>query len=276
MYRSDETRRAFNFSHWLLKYCSLVFFTINLAVADTVMEVIPLHNRPAEEIQPLLMPLLEEGDIINSNGFNFIVKTSPERLENLRRLIEKLDTRLHNLMISVLQDSHKTAEQLNAEAAILIAPPAIRLHGMTGDTRNVSRLQTAQQIRTLEGQAAHIQTGRQRPIENVTVYDSGYGYPGIASNTQLQEASTGFAAVTRLINPDEVIIDIAPWSDRFLNNGGLSTQGIETSIRARLGEWVDVGGTINQQQSNSQGYTGLNHTTRNQNSGILLKVERVD
>ena len=242
-------------------------------MADTVMEVIPLHNRPAEEIQPLLMPLLEDGDVINSNGFNLIVKTSSERLENFRSLIDKLDTRLHNLVISVLQNSHKTADQLNAEAAIILAPPVIRLQGMVADTRDVSRQSTAQQIRTLEGQAAHIQIGQQRPVENVTVYDSGYGYPGVVSNTQLQESSTGFAAIPRLINQDEVMIDIAPWSDRFLNNGGLATQSIETSIRARLGEWVEIGGTDQQQQSNRQGYTGLNHSTQNQNQHILLKVE---
>lgn len=240
------------------------------------MEVITLQNRPAEEIQPLLMPLLDADDVINGSGFNLIVKTSPERLENLRNLIEKLDTRLHNLMVSVLQDSHKTAEQLNAEAAIAITHSAIRLQGMAADTRDVGRQHTAQQIRTLEGKAAHIQTGNLRPVENITVYDSGYGYPGVVSNTQLQEASTGFAAIPRLINQDEIMIDIAPWSDRFLNNGGLATQGIETSIRARLGEWVEIGGTDNQQQSNIQGYTGLNHSTRNHNTRILLKVELAD
>lgn len=237
------------------------------------MEVITLQNRPAEEIQPLLMPLLDANDVINGNGFNLIVKTSPERVENLRNLIEKLDTRPHNLIISVLQNSHKTANQLNAEMAINIAPPAIHFKGMVADTRDVGKQQTVQQVRTLEGRAAHIQTGKQRPIENVTVYNTGYGYPGIASNTQLQEASTGFAAIPRLINQDEVSIDISPWSDRFLNNGGLATQGIETSIRARLGEWVEIGGTDNQQQPNIQGLTGLNHSTRNQSTRILLKVE---
>ncbi|MDD2737748.1 MAG: type II and III secretion system protein [Methylomonas lenta] len=245
-------------------------------MADTVMEVIPLHNRPSEEIQPLLTPLLEDGDIINSSGFNLIVKTSPERLENFRSLVEKLDTRRHNLMISVLQNSHKTAEQLNAEAAILIAPPAIRMRGMVADTRNVGRQNTAQQIRTLEGQAAHIQTGQQRPIENVTVYDSGYGYPGVVSNQQLQESSSGFAAIPHLINQNEIVIDLAPWSDQFLNNGGLATQSIDTSVRTRLGEWVEIGGTVNQQQSNNQGYTGLNHTTQNQSLRIMLKVELAD
>ena len=237
------------------------------------MDVIPLHNRPAEEIQSLLMPLLEAGDIINSNGFNLIVKTSPERLDNLRSLIEKLDTPLHNLIISVLQNSYKTANQLNAEAAIAISPPAIRMQGMVGDTRDLDSQRTAQQIRTLEGQAAHIQVGKQRPIENVTLYNSVYGYTGAVVNTQLQEASTGFAAIPHLINQDEVIIDIAPWSDRFLNNGGLATQGIETSLRARLGEWIELGGTDNLEQANSQGFTGLNHSTRNQSVRILLKVD---
>ncbi|WP_230874720.1 type II and III secretion system protein [Methylomonas sp. LL1] len=243
---------------------------------DSVMEVLELRNRPASEIQPLLLPLLEAGEVVNGNGFNLIVKTNPERMQTLRGLVKQLDTRLHNLTISVLQSSHRSAEQLNAEAAIAISRSTTRMQGMVGDTSDLDSRQTAQQLRTLEGQAAHIQVGAVRPVQNITVYDSGYGYPGVASSTQMQEASSGFAATPRLIGNDQVMIEIAPWSDRFLTNGGLETQNIQTSVRARLGEWIEIGGSGIREDSDSRGMNGLNVGTGKHELRILIKVERAD
>lgn len=268
--------------YWFQPFLFGLLFGLSLwfqggAMAEnTILEVIELNNRPAAEIQELLQPMLEPGDVISSNGFSLIVKSNPTQLENIRKLVEQLDTRLQNLTISVLQSSHKTAEQLNAEAAIAISPPAYRMQGMAGDTRDLDRQQAIQQLSTLEGQPAHIQVGKIRPIENITIYDSGYGYPGISSTTQMQEASTGFAAIPRLIGNGEVMIDIAPWSDRFLTSGGLETQSIQTSIRARLGEWVEIGGSGISDESDSRGMTGMNYSTRNQDMRILIKVDRAN
>lgn len=244
---------------------------------DNAIEVISLQNRSAEEIQSLLVPMLENGETVTGNGFDLIVKSQPGRFEAIRKLTRQLDRRQHNLLISVLQNSHKSAAQLNVEAAVQISAKSIRMQGMTGDTRDVDSQRNMQQLRTLEGQAAHIQTGTIRPIENVTVYDSGYGYPGAISNTQMQEANTGFAAVPRLTNDQEIIIEISPWSDRFQNRTGLETQDIQTTIRARLGEWVELGGISQHQQvERSSDFQGLNHSTRNQDNYTLIKVDLAD
>ncbi len=240
------------------------------------MQVITLQNRPASEIQPLLTPLLEATDVVTGSGFDLIVKTTPERLESILALIDQLDGRQHNLLISVLQSSHKTAEQLNAEAAIAASSSTIRMQGMGGDTRNIDNRHATQQLRTLEGRPAHIQTGQQRPVEHITVYDSGYGYPGISSTTQMQEAGSGFAATPRLVGDNEVIIDIAPWSDRFLNNRGLETQNLQTSIRAKLGEWVELAGGNLADHAESNGLNGMNYKTGTRDIRVLLKVELAD
>jgi len=255
---------------------SLALFQ-NLARADdSVMEVITLQNRPVTEIQPLLSPLLESNEAITGEGFNLIVKAQPNRLESIRSLVKQLDTRLRNLNISVLQTSNKSAEQLNAEAAIAATPSAIQMHGMTGDTRDVNSQRTAQQLRTLEGQPAHIEVGQIRPVENYSMYNSRYGYSGIAVNTQLQQASTGFAVIPRLQGDNEVIVDIAPWSDRFLGNNWITTQSVQTSVRARLGEWIEIGGTGEQAQTDRQGFTGFNYSTQKNELKILIKVDLAD
>ncbi|MGR8931594.1 MAG: type II and III secretion system protein [Gammaproteobacteria bacterium] len=241
---------------------------------DERIEIIGLQNRPAAEVQTLLQPLLETGEGISSDGFNLIVKASPDRLETIRSLVETLDAPLHNLMISVLQNSQKSADQLNAEAAIVASPDTIRMHGMVGDTRDLQSQRSVQQLRTLEGQAAHIQVGQLRPIQNLSSYS--YGYPGISVNTQMQAASTGFAVIPRLRGDNEVVVDIAPWSDRFLANAAIASQSIQTSIRTHLGEWIEIGGSGIQGQKNTQGFNGLNYTTRDHESRILIKVDKID
>jgi len=240
------------------------------------MEIIALQNRPVADIQPLLTPLLEANEVATGEGFNLIIKASPERLSDIRGLIEQLDTRLHNLNISVLQTSNKTADQLNAEAAIAVTPTTVRMRGMTGDTRYYDDRRTAQQLRTLEGQPAHIQVGQIRPVENISIYNYGYGYPGVAVNTQWQEASTGFAVIPHLQPNNEVIIDIAPWSDRFLNNNWMTTQSMQTSIRARLGEWIEIGGVGKQSESDKRGFNGFNYATSKNQLKILIKVDLAD
>ena len=238
--------------------------------------MIGLQNRPTAEIQPLLTPLLEDGEVISGDGFNLIVKAGPARLEEIRKLIERLDGRLHNLVISVLQSSRQTAEQLNAEAALAVSSDKIQMHGMVGDTRDFDSQRSAQQLRTLEGQAAHIQTGQVRPVESIGVYNSGYGYPGVVGQTQMQEASTGFAVVPRLLNNDEVMVDIAPWSDRFLHGGAIASQGMQTTIHARLGEWMEIGGTGDTSQRDNRGFNGLNYTSRDHELRILIKIDLAD
>ncbi|MCQ8128717.1 type II and III secretion system protein [Methylomonas rivi] len=243
---------------------------------DSVIEMIALRNRPAAEIQALLVPMLEANEVVSGDGFNLIVKASPQRLATFRGLIDQLDTRPHNLLISVMQNSHQSADQLNAEAAIQLSGQSIRMRGMSGDTRNLEQQRTTQQLRTLEGQAAHIQAGNSRPVENIGVYGNAYGYAGITSNTYMQEASTGFAVVPRLIGNDEVMVDIEPWSDRFTHNGAVETRNLRTSVRGRLGEWLEIGGVEEQRQTDRQGFNGLNYSTRNRNQGTLIKIDLAD
>ncbi len=70
--------------------------------ADTVIEVIPLNNRPAFEILPLLTPLLGNTAQLIDNGSNLLVKTSPDKLSEIRAIVSQLDVRQSNLLITVM------------------------------------------------------------------------------------------------------------------------------------------------------------------------------
>ncbi|MDD1637460.1 MAG: hypothetical protein LUQ56_04905 [Methylococcaceae bacterium] len=108
------------------KLLSLIFITLlnNISfAAETIIEVITLYNRPASEIQPLISPMLEDTDRVMADGSNLIVKTTPERLNEIKKFINNLDTRLNNLIITVIQSRHTTAEELNAAARVNLNIP---------------------------------------------------------------------------------------------------------------------------------------------------------
>ena len=55
--------------------------------AETIIEIIPVYNRPASEIQPLINPMLENTDRVIADGSNLIVKTTPDRLNAIKKFI---------------------------------------------------------------------------------------------------------------------------------------------------------------------------------------------
>ncbi len=257
--------------------------------ADTTTEVIPLFNRPASEILPIIGPLLEDSDRVIANGTSLIVKTAPERLGDLIMLIDKLDTPLNNLMITVIQSRHTTAEELNSAArANLKLPgndqlnPSARITGHYYHTDDQNSNESTQTIRTLEGNTAHISVGKTYPIQNYQIYNSGYGYgyPAYSTTTEFIDTTTGLAVTPRLTEKhpitgeQQVILDVSPWSENVNTRGQLETQNAQSTIKITLGEWVELGGI------DENAHISINNATIHQTNPnkmhILVKVDKAD
>lgn len=264
---------------------SLVFIALfsNISSAEeTILEVISLSNRPASEIQPLLGPLLEVTDQVIADGSNLIIRTTPERLAEIKSLINKLDVRQSNLIITVIQSRQTTADELNAAASVQVNIPVDnlsksggRISGHVYQTQGKNANENTQTIRTMEGNTAYIKAGSTYPTQNVQIYNSGYGYPSISTNTEFIEATTGFAVTPRLAG-QQVILDVAPWSDRMNTQGQIKTQDAQSTVRINLGEWIELGG-IGENSNNSTNRTlsTIRQTNKNQ-LHILVKVDKVD
>ncbi len=271
----------------------LMLIIPTIALAESVVEIVTVYNRPASELQPLLIPLLESTDQIVANGDSIIVKTTPERLQTITNLIRKLDNPVNNLLITVIQSRNATADQLNAGIGFDIDTPLsnpsgsrynagndrnpfqARMYGQNSKINSTHDNQNTQTIRTLEGETAHIKVGNTYPITNYQVYPGGYGYPAVTQSTQLVEASTGFEVTPRLVG-QQVVMDVSPWSDRFNGQGQIQSQEAQTTIRANLGEWVDLGGVDESGQSAGNTTFSYNRQSRQNNLHILVKVDLVN
>ncbi len=263
-----------------LFFLLLFFFGLPCFADNLVMEVVPLNNRFASDLQPLISPFLEDQERVIANRSNLIIKATPFRQKEIRKLIDQLDTRLSNLTITVIQSKNESAQSLNASANIRLGFPArnrsqfsTSLRGRFANTEDLNQSDSQQQIQTLDGKPAFIKIGKIHPVENISFYHSDYGYPVFSKNTEFIEASTGFR-VTARVSGKQVTLDILPWSDEMTNNGVLSTQSGHTTIRVNLGQWVEIGGVDQQSQRSSYGTLSRAYSTENKSMKILIKVEK--
>jgi len=266
---------------WLLIIFISLLSTISFA-DDTVIEVVPLSNRAASEVQPLLLPLLEDTDQVIADGANLVVKTTPDRLPEIIKLINTLDSPQNNLLITVIQSDHITADELNAGVGVNLNISGNgqlnsngQITGQYSQAEGQRTNQSTQTIRTLEGNPAHISTGNAYPVQNVQIYNSGYGYPSVSTTTQLIDATSGFAVTPRL-SGQQVILDVSPWSDRLNEQGQFETQGAHSTIRVDLGEWVELGGIDESSQSGINGNLGTVRQTSQNRLRILVKVDKAN
>lgn len=249
---------------------------------ETVLDVVPLQNRPAAEIQPLLQPLLTSSDRVIADGTRLIVRAAPAHMQEIRKLIARLDRGMENLLIQVIQGRNISAQQLNARIQARIhldlddhAKSKAHITGNYYQTRSHDVAENTQTIRTLNGQPAHIEIGKLYSIPTLQIYQPGYGYPGIVGATTLIEASTGIAVLPRLTGKgDRVLISISPWSEQLQFNNQIDMQSAATTIEAKLGEWVEIGAIGEDSRFQQNGLSSRTYRSKRDNLHILLKVDR--
>lgn len=271
LYQYTLSRTCKSVSLLLIIFSSLASLSV---AADTTLKVIALNNRPAAEIQPLIAPFLDSSDRVMANGSNLIIRSTPERLVELEQLINQLDQPLNNLLISVAQGRNINAQDMNAQASLKVAIPIDQPSASSAaikgyfDENEINRTDNiTQQVRTLDGQAAHIQTGNVHPVQ------SRQGYHGLPDTTDYVDTTTGFAVIPRL-NGNRVIIEVSPWSDRMQRNGAIETRSAHTTFTAELGEWVEIGGNIETSQYSQDGILSRSRSSRQDEMHLLIKVEK--
>jgi len=259
----------------LLAFIFITLLGSSAVSAKTVIEVIPLANRPAFELVPLLAPLLGDSAQLIDNGSNLLVKTTSDKLAEIKTIVKQLDVPQSNLLITVIQSRQTTADELNAAARAQLNvqgndPSSAdgRMIGHLYQTQDKGIDENTQTVRTLEGVPARIKAGNVYMRQNA----SDYAY---TSTTEYTEATTGFSVTPRLTG-QQVVLNVSPWSDKMNGRGRIETQDAQSTIRINLGEWVELGGvgeTGNSAANNA--FVSTRQSSKSQ-MHILVKVDRVD
>ena len=274
-----------------MKYFLAVFALLFClqALAQDRMEIIPLQNRQADQILPILRPLMKPGESISAMDSKLIVRASPASLAQIRQILASIDTPARRLLISVRQGALSSQDRQAVGAsgsavAVRNGEIAATISGGAISASAGSNTQANQQVQTIEGGEASIFLGSSLPLpfEQAVLGPNG---AVINRGVQYLDVGTGFIAKPT-ISGDRVIVSIRPTMQRLSQQsmGGqvqrIETSQLSTQISGRLGEWINLGGSSIESQAQGSaigvGVGGISARAGQGSSEVWLKVDALD
>jgi hypothetical protein len=257
----------------MIQICTLLALLLLTSVVQAgSITTIQLNNRPAEEVIPIVKPMLGAGEVITGSGYKLFLRASPQSLQQVRDIIDVLDSAAKVLQVSVFQGSERDLKTRsvsgnlqidNGNTSVDIGNSKNKSAGsisynsgnVSGDINASSTHQRqtsnpVHQLRVSEGTEGFIQTGKQIP------YFTGY------SSTEYKDVTTGFYVLPR-IHGDMVTLQISPFKNSLAKagKGSIETQSARTTINGRIGEWLPLGG-VSEQSNRSQSSIGSSSSTK--------------
>jgi len=288
-------RRTIRHSVWL--GACLLALAFAAQAQQQVLEVITLGYRQAEDVLPLLRPLLAPGGTLTGTSNRLIVRTTPANLAELKQVLAVMDSRPRQLVISVRQGSVAEAARDSASisgsvgvgnnAQVTVPPlPGVRrdpgvvvqgdrsrIEGRALNSASGRDSSVTQTVQVLEGNSAFIRTGQSVPVTSKQTNRTPGGTQ-ITQSTDFVNADTGFYASPR-VNGDRVTIEISTARDRVRNpgTGAVNIQRASTVVSGRLGEWIAVGGSSESAERTRNELISQRRDSLRDERSIMLKVE---
>lgn len=278
------------------------FLLVWLALASGIacageMEIISLKHRSADDLLPVIIPLLDKDGAASGMNNQLILRTSVKNSAQIKKLLERIDVPPRSLRISVMQnvDSDTVARLTEVSGNIglnrntrLSLPDNPNTQGASIDvtqgkdhlkakiisTHSLENDHRTQQIQVLEGKRALVSSGQSLPVDQQQVTQQQWGTQ-IIHTTRYQDVNSGFFVLPR-VNGDIVTVEINAQNDSLTNNADLRLQQTSSVVSGHLGEWLLVGGTAQQRDAQDGTISTRHLDTRQEQRNVLIKVEEIN
>jgi len=267
----------------------------------TILEVIPLRYRTAEQVIPIIQPMLaREGTVSGFQG-QLIVRTTPQNLEEIKRILASVDTARRRLLITVRQDvelargeqSAEVSGRVGSDRARVIVPDSgdrrggnvvlrdgdDRLRARALESRGTESDRNTHSVQVLEGREAFIRAGLSVPVRERQVRRAVIGgqvVEQVVESTHYRDVTTGFYVLPR-VSGDRVTLEISPQRETLSTSvpGGVNVRRVVTTVSGRLGEWMEIGGITQDRAAQEAVLLGRSAATASDGRRVLLKVEEL-
>lgn len=261
----------------------LVFAFLNLVsslvLADNKIETIQLNHRLAAEVLTEIQPFLPaEATARAANDF-IILQASPKVINDIKQLINQLDTPTQSLTISVLKTDEALSDnqrtQISADVVINEqggdGAVSIR-HWSTSNSRNKDQ---RYQARGIAGRPIMITTGQSLPQKEQFLLFNNHGDLAVQTNTSYIDINNGFQAIARIHPNQQVSIEIYPqFASVSKRNGVIAQSEMFTNISGPVGTWLEIG-QVSSDKNIAQAGTTHYQTKHSQQQFIYLKVDEI-
>lgn len=264
---------------------AVLFVAPTLRAQD--LQVIELHHRLADEIIPIVTPLLEPGGVLTGADNQLLVRTSPGNFAQIQKAVAAIDRAPRQLRITVGQGTAGNEEAAGVRGSATIGdgdvragvnrPPGsspgaeVEAGARSGD----DNLQNVSTVQTVEGSETFIAVGQSVPVRSTEVLSGRHG-PVVHQSTTYADVASGFYATARL-NGDQVVLEISPQQERYrADRGGvIDSKGMTSTVTGRLGEWIELGAVSEKSSESTGGILVWGRRSGNSEYSARVRVEAV-
>ena len=245
-----------------------------VAVAQVKLDIIPLKHRTPDQVLPALRPLVGDDAALSGANNRIFIRADAATRAAVKQAIDALDTPLRSLMISVRQDNDDTVQQDGAGVSGEVGRDT-RVRARVWSTRGDAGDRLSQRVQVVEGGAAFIQVGSATPMPFSQVV-VGPGGAAISQGVQYRDVSSGFYAQPR-VNGDQVTLDISPQKESLSDTqyGEVRSARLISTVRGRLGEWIELGSSGHDEQVSERGITRYGTRDAQSQRRIWVRVDAV-
>jgi len=271
---------------WRGSWLAALLMFASAAVADYPLEIIELRSRLPEDVIPTLRPLAGPDGTVVGARHSLFIRAAPDRLADIRAALAMIDRPAQSLLVQVRQQQsnrdsgYDSSARIDApvgrDGRVIIGRPTphsgsgVRAWagGRQGE-RNIT-----QQVRTVDGHAAHIAVGRAEPLPYRDTHVDSDGLR-VREGVVYGSTSTGFQVVPR-VHGEQVTLEISVGGARRNPQGRFETADVQTRVTGRLGEWIAIGSVKGNERSTNSGLLNESQARRKSLTDVELRVVPID
>lgn len=263
-----------------------LFFTAFSAqvISATEFKIITLQHRFATDILPIIQPLVGSDGAVTGMQNQLIIRASAEKMSEIEQVIANLDVARQNLKITVSRQSNQQAERngftMNGRkqsGSIEIGTRSYPKNSADGVQLNIennqqnSHASSQQFVNVIDGEHAFIRVGQSVPFtqEWLTLTRR---YLRMQKTTEFVDISTGFSVRPRIIG-DQIELEITPRIAQLNQSGFVDFEELTTIVRVNKGEWLDLGGIMQQKDEVSRAILSQQTQSQSQENQLSIRVE---
>lgn len=257
---------------WIL---FLILFALSQSVLARQLVTYTVQNADPQQLQSVIKQYLSRESSVSVYQNTLIVNGTAEELAKVRSLIEQLDVRGKQLLLSVKTDSSGSDQQRDIQVSGSVQggkniETTTRTTVTVRDYKGSKTAAGRQGVRATEGQPAYLSYGSSAPLNSYRSTPSGR----IVAEQEYIEAQTGFYA-SAWVNDNRVRVRIDQRREQ-LNGRVIEGQQLQTEVNGVLGQWIPIGVISSSSNNRSVGLSGYSGGGAFNSEQIYLKVDLVD
>ena len=258
-----------------------VFFILfnNLLLAEDNIETIQLNHRLASEVLPEIQAFLPKQATARAFNDFIILQADSKTINQIRQLINKLDTPLQRLKVTVIRTdqilSNQDGSQISGHISIENGDIGGGVSVQTWSSQNARNKDQYFQAQGIANTAISIHMGEDLPQQEQYLILRADGDLAVQNTTHYININNGFKAIARVLPNHQVTIDVRPLFGHFSSQTGtVEKSSIVTTVSGSEGAWILLGETNNGENIDQSGTTRY-HSHKQQHQNIYIKVEQL-